>query len=281
MDKKLYLVLIAGCLLTIGGSLLAVTQTPKMEASITASQSDTYVLHPSIDNSGSGIVSSSVAHQSSGRPIPSQASSQAVINNSIERSLTTKNADHAYFQDVAFIGDSRTQGLMTCSDLSDATFLAVKGLTVRTVFTEAAIQTKNGNQTVMDTLKSSKFGKVYIMLGINELGWAYSDVFVEEYGKVIDAVRKSQPSAKIIVQAIFPVTEKRSDSDKIFNNTNIAKYNQLIQKMAQEKKIIYLDVSPALTDGSGNLSPDASTDGIHLNHAYCQKWSDFIRAHKE
>lgn len=275
------MVLIAGCLLTIGGSLLAATQAPQIEASIIASQnaSDTYVMHSSSGSSGLSIVSSSASHPSSSKS--PQTSSQAVINNSIERSLTTKNADRTYFQDVAFIGDSRTQGLMTCSDLSDATFFAVKGLTVRTVFTEAAIQTKNGNQTVMDALKSGKFGKVYIMLGINELGWSYSNVFIEEYGEVIDAVRKSQPTAKIIVQAIFPVTEKRSDSDKIFNNINIAKYNQLIQKMAQEKKVLYLDASPALTDGSGNLSPDASTDGIHLNHAYCQKWSDYLKSHKE
>lgn len=242
-------------------------ETPKIEASIQASQNttDAYVIH-------SSSINSSESHT---------VSSQAMINNSMERPLTTKTSNRDYFHDTLFIGDSRTQGLMTCSDLSDATFYAVKGLTVNTIFTEPAVKTSSGNKTIMDALKTNKFGKIYIMLGINELGWSYSDIFINKYGEIIDAIQKSQPSAKIIVQAIFPVTEKKSASDKIYNNANIAKYNMLIQKMAQEKNVIYLDVSPALTDSSGGLSPDATTDGIHLNPAYCQKWSDFLKANKK
>lgn len=38
-----------------------------------------------------------------------------------------------------------------------------------------------------------EFGKVYIMLGMNELGWVYESVFKEDYGKIIDKIREIKP----------------------------------------------------------------------------------------
>ncbi|HEX3037966.1 MAG TPA: GDSL-type esterase/lipase family protein [Oscillospiraceae bacterium] len=275
MKRKVYFKIMIGCLLTIAGSLLAVAETP----TIKASQNGPSIYTMDASSQYSSETEKAAPSSPASAPVSSQTSSHVVVNGSIDRSLTTKGQND--FHDTVFIGDSRTQGLMTCSDLSDATFYAVKGLMVSTVFTEPAIKTKSGNQTIIDALKANQFKKVYIMLGINELGWAYSSVFISKYGEVIDAIQKSQPNAKIIVQAIFPVTAKRSASDTIFNNTNIAKYNKLIQNMTLEKRVTYLDVSPALTDSSGSLSANASSDGIHLNHTYCQKWSDFLKANKE
>ena len=279
MEKKLYFRIIIGCLLTIGGSVVAMAETPTIKASQNSAALYSSAQSSSESNETERALSPSV-YRTFSNSISSQPSSDAVVDDSIDRSLTTKFSGQNYFHDAVFIGDSRTQGLMTCSDLSDATFYAVKGLMVNTIFTEPVVKTKNGNQTIIDALKTKKFGKVYIMLGINELGWAYNDVFIRKYGEVIDAIQKSQPTAKIVVQAIFPVTEKKSASDKIYNNANIARYNILIEKMAQEKKITYLNVSPALTDSSGDLCAGATTDGIHLNHTYSQKWCDFLKANK-
>jgi len=279
MEKKHYFRIIIGCLLTIGGSVVAMAETPTIKASQNSAALYSSAQSSSESNETERALSPSV-YRTFSSSISSQPSSGAVVDDSIDRSLTTKFSGQNYFHDAVFIGDSRTQGLMTCSDLSDATFYAVKGLMVNTIFTEPVVKTKNGNQTIIDALKTKKFGKVYIMLGINELGWAYNDVFIRKYGEVIDAIQKSQPTAKIVVQAIFPVTEKKSTSDKIYNNANIARYNILIQKMAQEKKITYLNVSPALTDSKGDLCAGATTDGIHLNHTYSQKWCDFLKANK-
>lgn len=77
--------------------------------------------------------------------------------------------DGKWFEDAVFIGDSRTEGLRNYDGLGNATYYAVKGLMVNTVYTKTA--TLDGkNQTVMQALRGRKFGKVYIMLGINELG---------------------------------------------------------------------------------------------------------------
>jgi lysophospholipase L1-like esterase len=185
-----------------------------------------------------------------------------------------------YFQDAVFIGDSRTEGLRLFGDLQEATYYTAKGLKVDTIFTQAVVKTTGGQKiTIMEALRQKPFRKVYIMLGINELGWAYSDLFIKKYGEIINEIRDIEPQAQIYAQSLFPVSKQRSQSDKIYNNANIGKYNELIQQMAAEKKFYYLDVAQCVVDQEGNLAGDASTDGIHLNKTYCNYWVDYLKSH--
>lgn len=127
-------------------------------------------------------------------------------------------APTGYFRDAVLIGDSRTEGLRNYDVLDGATYYAAKGLMVNTAFTKPAIDVGGKKLTVVQALQKKKFGKVYIMFGINELGWSSSAAFISDYGKLIDAIKKSQPKAEIFVQSILPVSEKKSSSDKVYNN---------------------------------------------------------------
>ena len=186
-----------------------------------------------------------------------------------------------YFEDAVFVGDSRTEGLKMFGGPQNAKYYASNGLKVDTVFTRPVIKTATGDKvTVIEALRqTAPFKKVYIMLGINELGWAYSDLFIEKYGEVIDEIKKIAPEAQIYAQSLLPVTKERSQSDEIFNNANIGGYNDLIQQMAAEKGIYYLNVAQCMADAEGNLYSDASTDGIHLKKAYCERWFDYLKLH--
>ena len=176
----------------------------------------------------------------------------------------------------------RIEGLALFSGLKDTTYYASKGLTVDTIFTKPVVTQADGTSiTIMQALEQRSFQHVYIMLGANELGWAYSNVFIERYGRVIDAIKRLQPDATIYVQSLFPVTQKRSDSDAILKNETINTYNTLIKQMAEEKNIVYLDVRQAVQTSDGILPDEASTDGVHLNKIYCQKWLEYIRTHSK
>ncbi|MCY1715284.1 GDSL-type esterase/lipase family protein [Caproiciproducens galactitolivorans] len=188
------------------------------------------------------------------------------------------NAPAGYFQDAVLIGDSRTEGLRNYDGLDGATYYAAKGLMVNTAFTKPVIEVGGRRLTVVQALQKRKFGKVYIMFGVNELGWSSSETFIKAYAKLIDAVKKAQPKAEIFVQSIFPVSEKKSSSDKVYNNRNIASYNRQIQEMAKKKGVKYLAVNTAVSDSAGNLPADASVDGVHLNREYCAKWCGFLKA---
>ena len=185
-----------------------------------------------------------------------------------------------YFAEAVFIGDSRTDGFRLFSGPPAATYYTSNGLKVDTIFTKEVVE--NGSEekiTIIAALRQKPFQKVYIMLGINELGWAYSELFIQKYGEVIAAIKNNAPQAQIYVQSLLPVSQKRSLSDKIYNNVKIGEYNELIQQMAAEQKIYYLDVAQCVVDAEGNLAADASTDGIHLQKKYCDLWFDYLKWH--
>ena len=187
--------------------------------------------------------------------------------------------DAAYFDDAVFIGDSRTEGLFLNTGLSNATPLAHMGLMVDTVFTKPLFNVDGEKVSVIDALKVADFSKVYIMLGINETGWVYSSVFVQKYGEIIDAIREINPEAIIYIQAIMPVSQTVSDSHSYIKNSKISAYNRLLQGLAEEKQVYYLDTAGAVAGEGRSLPEDAAPDGIHLVRSYCEKWLDYLIDH--
>ena len=150
---------------------------------------------------------------------------------------------------------------------------------VDTVFSEPVIH-KNGQKlSVMDALKETTFSKVYIMFGVNETGWVYSRMFQEKYGEMIDTIREINPRAIIYIQAILPVSDKVSSTHSYITNKKIMEYNELLQSLAEEKQVYYLDTKSAVADKNGSLPENAAVDGIHLVKEYCGKWLEYLKLH--
>lgn len=191
----------------------------------------------------------------------------------------TDAVDDDYFNDAVFIGNSRTEGFIMSNGLSNVNALASKGLMVDTVFNKQVIKMDGRRLTVSEALKKSSFDKVYIMLGMNELGWVYSEKYIEKYENIIDCIREVDSDAVIYVQSILPVSQKKSQNDKIYNNDNINNYNKLLIKMCARKQTYYVNVREDIENQDGCLPQDAALDGVHLNKVYCVKWYDYLKTH--
>lgn len=204
---------------------------------------------------------------------PKQEEPQNEIpNNSPNNSNTQFNSS------VAFIGDSRTQGFIMYNGLKDVQDYSYIGLMVDTAVTKKFVKTSNGEKiTLLQDMANKNIETVYIMFGVNELGWSYPQVFKTKYGELIDEIRKIKPNCKIYVQSIIPMTKSKSESDKIFNNKNVNTFNNLIQELAKEKNVTYLDVKSALVDANGYLPEEASSDGVHVDKEYCKKWFEYLK----
>ena len=204
---------------------------------------------------------------------PKQEESQNEIpNNSPNNSNTQFNSS------VAFIGDSRTQGFIMYNGLKDVQDYSYIGLMVDTAVTKKFVKTSNGEKiTLLQDMANKNIETVYIMLGVNELGWSYPQVFKTKYGELIDEIRKIKPNCKIYVQSIIPMTKSKSETDRIFNNKNVNTFNNLIQELAKEKNVTYLDVKSALVDANGYLPEEASSDGVHVDKEYCKKWFEYLK----
>lgn len=201
--------------------------------------------------------------------------SESAENGSEIKSVVKDN----YFKDAVFIGDSRTQGLMMFSTLKSAKFYADKGMSTVGAFNKPVIPKNGMVMTIADAMKLGEYNKIYISLGINELGYPDPGKFIERYGELIDIIKKGNPKAKIFVQGILPVSTSKSASDPIINNVKIADYNNRLLEMSNKKKAIFLNVGEGVSDETGALAADGSWDGVHLNKEYCLKWEKYIMEH--
>ncbi len=185
------------------------------------------------------------------------------------------HADVSYFDDALFIGDSRTVGLYEYGGLGNAEVFAHSGMSIYKVFGEE-FELQSGEMTTLEeALQTKQFGKVYIMLGINELGYDF-DQTVERFGEAVTLIQELQPEAIIFIQANLHITNKKSEESDLFNNTNINNFNQAVGKLADGKSIFYLDINPLYDDEEGGLSEEFTTDHAHILGKYYVDWVDFI-----
>ena len=192
----------------------------------------------------------------------------------------TEAVEDTYFDGAVFLGDSRTEGLSLYSGLKTGYFYTAVGATVESVFSKKNFETEGGEKVpLLDAVAEQDCDKIYIMLGINELGWSKSKTFHDQYAKLIDRVREDHPEAKIVLQSIPPVSAMQEAKKTYVNNARIAEYNGVIQALAEEKECYFLDVAACLTGGDGLLPKDLNFDGIHLNPAGCKVWLNYLRTH--
>ena len=184
--------------------------------------------------------------------------------------------DESYFDDALFIGDSRTVGLRDYTDLSEhADFYCETSLTIYKVMEENF----KGLGTIEEALGAKDYGKIYIMVGINELGRGTTEDFMAKYTEVVDRLHELEPEAKIIIQGIMRVSGEKRESDAIFNNSNINARNRAIATLADNETIFYIDVNEVVCDEEGNLNGDYTFDQIHLLGVYDDLWKQFLLSH--
>lgn len=187
-----------------------------------------------------------------------------------------ETVDESYFDDAMFIGDSRFVGLKDYTDLAEhADFFCETSLTIYKALEENF--SKAG--TVQEALAGKDYKKIYMMLGINELGRGTTEDFMGQYTEVVDTLRELEPEAKIFIMGIMRVSEKKSSSDAIFNNSNINARNNAIATLADNKNIFYIDVNEVVCDEGGNLNEEYTFDQIHLLGARNDLVKQFLLEH--
>lgn len=187
-----------------------------------------------------------------------------------------ETVDESYFDDALFIGDSRFVGLKDYTDLAEhADFLCETSLTIYKAMEEHF----SGAGTVSEVLAGKDYRKIYMMLGINELGRGTTEDFMGQYTEVVDTLRALEPEAKIFIMGIMRVSGKKSGSDAIFNNSNINARNNAVATLADNKNIFYIDVNEVVCDEEGNLNEEYTFDQIHLLGARNDLVKQFLMEH--
>ncbi len=192
--------------------------------------------------------------------------------------LPFTTVDESYFTDALFIGDSRLQGFGFWSGLP-ATYYCATGFQLYKFETANVVQTENGKVPIFDAMPYDAFTKIYIKVGLNELGFGTEENFEKYYAQLIAKLREYEPRAVIYVHGILPVTAQKSATDKAHNNPNILVRNAALEQFAKTQKAYYLDAGPVVSDEEGNLRPEMTSDGIHLKPEHMKVWRDYLCEH--
>ncbi len=176
--------------------------------------------------------------------------------------------------DCLFIGDSRTVGLQLYSGLK-VDYFANVGMSIYSIGNATAEVNGMGKVNFDQLMNSKQYKRIFIMLGINEIGYPIASS-AAKYKALIDNIKAKQPDAAIFIQANIHVSKERSDSDPVINNPALNKYNAELAKLADNTRVFYLDANFLFDDAAGNLSSEKSSDGVHFYAKDYIPWAEWL-----
>ncbi|MEG1139196.1 MAG: GDSL-type esterase/lipase family protein [Lachnospiraceae bacterium] len=201
-----------------------------------------------------------------------------------EENLEFETVPMEYLEEgTLFIGDSRTSTLYEYAGWDKTDFYVEYGLTIWTAMEDEIVKQKGSGRkiSVRQGLSETQYDKIYIMLGINELGRGTPSSYQEQFRDVVNEIRKLQPNAIIFIQSIMHVTDGKDKQGSYINNSEINKRNKKLKKLASQKEnVYYIDENEVFDKpGTHKLNPKYTTDGVHIKAQYIDIWRDFILEH--
>jgi lysophospholipase L1-like esterase len=188
-------------------------------------------------------------------------------------------AEENYFDSVLFIGDSRTVGLALYGRLGKADYFADVGMSLFNLLDKKISDTGFASQDLKTLLQTKKYYAIYLMLGINEVGYPMQSI-EKKLQSVLDEISTMQPDALIVLQANLGVTQEKETKNPQLSMDRIRTLNDTIKSYAdEEKKIFYLDVNPFFADDAGYLRSEVTSDGTHPYAVEYKNWAAWLKEH--
>lgn len=127
----------------------------------------------------------------------------------------------------------------------------------------------------MDEVISRNPKEVYIMIGINDIG---NKTDLEEYTKNMEEIvqKFDGTSTQVAIQSILPINNKAYKNE--ISNKKVMKFNQVLEKIAKEHDIQYIDLYPVFQDGNGQMKKEYTVDGIHLSGEGYDAWMNQLKS---
>ena len=196
-------------------------------------------------------------------PTPSPSPSPAVEYPDLEAQPVV--ADE-FFDDAAFLGNSLIDGFRLFSGLNTCDYYCATSMTVA------------GAGDLISQMGQQQYGKIYILLGINEIGYDV-DYFIDLYQKMLDDIREVEPDADIYIMSLTPVSAYKSSTSDVFTMDRVRMYNEGLHKLAADNECWYVDLVEALAGDDGYLPSDVTTDGVHFTASEYKVWLDYLKTH--
>jgi len=113
-----------------------------------------------------------------------------------------------------------------------------------------------------------------LMIGTNNSADNTSEQIAEGIKAIVAVLREKLPDTKILLLAIFP---RGPDADEP-RRKGCRGVNEIIQKLADDKSLFYLDIGKNFLQEDGELTKEIMPDFLHLSPKGYQIWADAMEA---
>ena len=207
-------------------------------------------------------------------------------------------ADNSFFDDAVFVGDAATLTLSRYvrdwrdldypSLLGKAQFLTLEDLSSRNALEPVSGASQHpvyqGNEMrVEDAVAAMKAGKVYLMLGSNDIAADGVETSATNLMLLARKIKDKSPNILIFIQSVTPLLRENGDG---LTNEDILQYNLKLYEYCQRYAsygLYFVDAAYPLRDAQGNLAAqycsDAQGQGRGLNAEACRVWITYLYTH--
>ena len=130
----------------------------------------------------------------------------------------------------------------------------------------------------LSTVTQGHPAMVFLMIGVNDMAAGVgTDTIVMNIREIVQRIKEESPNTQIYVQSVLPTNDCY---DRFGDHTSrwpqVAEINALLQPLAQEEGVGYVDLYSHFANEEGKMNPDYSNDGLHINGEGYKLWRRVI-----
>lgn len=169
-------------------------------------------------------------------------------------------------EDIVFLGDSLTDE----GEWGEW----FHGLSVKNRGVSA--ETTTGLLQRLEPIVAGQPRQILLLIGCNDLlGWNHPiPEVMQRYCQILQQIQQQSPHTQVYVQSLFPMNPALCGRDR---TADLVACNRHLAQLAAEFGYPYLNLFDVFANSDQQLDPQYTCDGLHLNGAGYQRWSQVVQ----